>query len=73
VRVRAQPGWVFTPPEVQITCNSQSCNGGEDVNFQLSGFELSGHVEAAPAAVSCKAAAGETPSDFVMIGAVCGD
>ncbi|KAF6256204.1 hypothetical protein COO60DRAFT_1702424 [Scenedesmus sp. NREL 46B-D3] len=56
VQVRAQPGWVFTPQEVQISCSSQSCNGGEDVNFELTGFELRGHVEAAAAAASCKAA-----------------
>jgi hypothetical protein len=44
---------------VQISCSSQSCSGGEDVNFQLTGFELSGHVQAAAAAASCKAAPGE--------------
>lgn len=58
VRVRAQPGWVFSPQEVQISCSSQACNSGEDVNFELTGFELSGHVEAAAAAASCKAAPG---------------
>lgn len=58
VRVHAPPGWAFSPQEVQITCNQQSCNAGEDVNFELTGIDLSGHVEPGPASASCKAAAG---------------
>jgi hypothetical protein len=71
VRVRAQPGWVFKPQEVQISCSSESCNDGNDVNFELVGFELSGHVEAAPAAPSCKAAPGEVDSNCVLMHAGC--
>lgn len=54
--MQAQPGWLFTPSEVQITCDQQQCNNGDDVNFELTGLQLSGHVAPGPTSASCKAA-----------------
>jgi len=54
VRVKAPPGWVFTPEVVKITCDQEQCNAGADVNFELTGVELSGRIEPGPSAASCR-------------------
>eukprot|EP00775_Hariotina_reticulata_P012385 gene12385-12519_t len=54
VRVKALPGWVFTPSVVRITCDKEQCNDGADVNFELTGVELSGRIEPGPSAASCR-------------------
>jgi hypothetical protein len=55
VRVHGPQGWVFKPQELSIDCDSSSCNKGQDVNFEVAGVELSGHLQAGPVAASCKA------------------
>lgn len=55
VRVHGPQGWVFQPQELSISCDSSSCNGGADVDFEVTGVELSGHMQAGPVASSCKA------------------
>lgn len=55
VRVHGPQGWVFQPQELSISCDSSSCNSGADVNFEVTGVELSGHMQAGPVASSCKA------------------
>lgn len=61
VRVHGPQGWVFKPDQLSISCDSSSCNSGQDVNFEVSGVELSGHLQAGPVAASCKA---NTPPSF---------
>jgi len=61
VRVHGPQGWVFEPQQLSISCDSNSCNGGDDVNFAVTGVELSGHLQAGPVASSCKA---NTPPSF---------
>jgi hypothetical protein len=55
VRVHGPQGWVFQPQQLSVTCDSSSCNGGQDVNFEVTGVELSGHLQAGPVAKSCRA------------------
>lgn len=61
VRVHGPQGWVFEPQQLSISCDSNSCNSGDDVNFAVTGVELSGHLQAGPVASSCKA---NTPPSF---------
>ena len=56
VRASGEHGWTFNPAQVSVTCDSEKCHGGEDVDFQLTGLQITGHVEAAHAQASCKAA-----------------
>jgi hypothetical protein len=58
VRVSSQDGWSFIPEQVQISCGQGPCNSGADVNFQLAGLSLSGHVEATAVADGCNANGG---------------
>jgi hypothetical protein len=61
VRVHGPQGWVFEPQQLSISCDSSSCNSGQDVNFEVSGVELSGHLQPGPVASTCKA---NTPPSF---------
>jgi hypothetical protein len=62
VRVHGPPGWVFTPAAATISCDARGCNGGADVNFELSGVTLTGRIQPGPQASSCKAARSSQPS-----------
>jgi hypothetical protein len=64
VRVHGPQGWVFKPQELSIACDSSSCNGGQDVNFEVAGVELSGHLQAGPVATSCRA---NSPPSFAGV------
>lgn len=55
IRVHGPQGWVFAPQQLAISCDAGGCNGGTDVNFELVGLQLSGHVQAGSRASSCKA------------------
>eukprot|EP01122_Echinamoeba_exundans_P007456 TRINITY_DN2311_c0_g2_i2.p1 TRINITY_DN2311_c0_g2~~TRINITY_DN2311_c0_g2_i2.p1 ORF type:complete len:1254 (+),score=406.06 TRINITY_DN2311_c0_g2_i2:197-3958(+) len=44
IRVRSPVGWTFAPSEAPIEVASGKCNGDKDVNFELTGFTVSGQV-----------------------------
>lgn len=44
IQLRGPEGWRFVPESVPVSITNNLCNGGHDINFELTGFRLSGSV-----------------------------
>jgi hypothetical protein len=55
--------------QTSITCDARGCNGGADVNFELSGLLLSGRITPGAAPASCKVAG--SPPSFAGVSGEC--
>ncbi|CAI5509004.1 unnamed protein product [Closterium sp. Naga37s-1] len=49
IALRAPPGWSVDSPKM-VVVDAVSCNAGNDLDFHIHGFGLSGHLPAAPGA-----------------------
>ncbi|TVU21253.1 hypothetical protein EJB05_30878 [Eragrostis curvula] len=53
VRVKGPKGWSWKPETVPVVIDQNGCNGNADINFQFTGFMISGKVVGAVAGKSC--------------------
>jgi len=59
LRLKGPAGWHFSPASAPITIADGKCNDGHDINFELSGFQVTGSVEVD---AKCGAASAEAVS-----------
>ncbi|KAL9250005.1 BOS complex subunit NOMO1-like protein [Drosera capensis] len=65
IKVKAPEGWSWHPDKVPVFIDHTGCNGNEDINFQFTGFSLSGRVLGAVGGESCQSRDGG-PSDVAV-------
>nr|GMD60891.1 nodal modulator 3 [Ipomoea batatas]GMD63961.1 nodal modulator 3 [Ipomoea batatas]GMD70929.1 nodal modulator 3 [Ipomoea batatas] len=53
VKVKGPEGWSWDPEQVRVSVDHTGCNANEDVNFQFTGFTVSGRVVGAVGGESC--------------------
>ncbi|XP_052152388.1 uncharacterized protein LOC127770634 [Oryza glaberrima] len=53
VRVKGPKGWSWKPETVPVVIDQNGCNGNADINFQFTGFMISGKVVGAVGGKSC--------------------
>ncbi|KAG8045309.1 hypothetical protein GUJ93_ZPchr0008g12534 [Zizania palustris] len=53
VRVKGPKGWSWKPETVPVVIDQDGCNGNADINFQFTGFMISGKVTGAVGGKSC--------------------
>ncbi|KAL6850380.1 hypothetical protein ACP4OV_021007 [Aristida adscensionis] len=53
VRVKGPKGWSWRPETVPVVIDQNGCNGNADINFQFTGFMISGKVVGAVGGKSC--------------------
>ncbi|KAG2597104.1 hypothetical protein PVAP13_5KG190200 [Panicum virgatum] len=53
VRVKGPKGWSWKPETVPVVIDHNGCNGNADINFQFTGFMISGKVVGAVGGKSC--------------------
>ncbi|CAD6238726.1 unnamed protein product [Miscanthus lutarioriparius] len=58
VRVKGPKGWSWKPETVPVIVDHNGCNGNEDINFQFTGFMISGKVVGAVGGKSCSKGGG---------------
>ncbi|XP_031403144.1 nodal modulator 1 isoform X2 [Punica granatum] len=51
--VNGPEGWSWSPDKVPVVVDNAGCNGNEDINFQFTGFTISGRVVGAVGGESC--------------------
>uniref|UniRef100_A0A7N0VIJ7 Carbohydrate-binding-like fold protein n=1 Tax=Kalanchoe fedtschenkoi TaxID=63787 RepID=A0A7N0VIJ7_KALFE len=55
IHIKGPNGWSWDPQEVPVNVDHNGCNADEDINFQFTGFSLSGRVIGAVGGESCPA------------------
>ncbi|WVZ71463.1 hypothetical protein U9M48_020048 [Paspalum notatum var. saurae] len=58
VRVKGPKGWSWKPETVPVVIDHNGCNGNADINFQFTGFMISGKVVGAVGGKSCSKGGG---------------
>ncbi|XP_037405521.1 nodal modulator 1-like isoform X2 [Triticum dicoccoides] len=53
VRVKGPKGWSWKPETVPVVIDQNGCNGNADINFQFTGFTVSGKIVGAVGGKSC--------------------
>lgn len=53
LQINGQEGWSWDPNKVPVVVDHTGCNANEDINFQFTGFTLSGRVVGAVGGESC--------------------
>ncbi|KAI4319166.1 hypothetical protein MLD38_032798 [Melastoma candidum] len=53
LKVIGPEGWSWHPEKVAVTIDDTGCNANNDINFQFTGFSISGRVVGAVAGESC--------------------
>ncbi|KAL3649360.1 hypothetical protein CASFOL_005763 [Castilleja foliolosa] len=54
IKIKGPEGWTCAPEQVPVVVDHTGCNANEDINFQFTGFTLSGRVVGAVSGGSCK-------------------
>ncbi|KAF3436558.1 hypothetical protein FNV43_RR23650 [Rhamnella rubrinervis] len=62
IKINGPEGWSWDPDQVRVVVDDAGCNGNEDINFQFTGFTISGRVVGAIGGESCSLKNGG-PSD----------
>ena len=44
IHMEGRDGWIATPDKTHVSVDDAECNGGKDINFGFTGFEVSGQV-----------------------------
>ncbi|KAL5228006.1 hypothetical protein ABZP36_016271 [Zizania latifolia] len=78
VRVKGPKGWSWKPETVPVVIDQNGCNGNADINFQFTGFMISGKVMGAVGGKSCSKIGGPfgikvellTDSDELVVSAL---
>ncbi|GAB2282181.1 hypothetical protein Dimus_016732 [Dionaea muscipula] len=65
IKVKGPEGWSWNPDKVPVFIDHTGCNGNEDINFQFTGFTLSGRVIGAVGGESCQSKDGG-PSNMAV-------
>ncbi|CAA7388395.1 unnamed protein product [Spirodela intermedia] len=55
IKVRGPDGWSWEPEKVAVAIDQNGCNANADINFQFTGFMISGKVNGAVGGESCAA------------------
>ncbi|KAL0919007.1 hypothetical protein M5K25_011070 [Dendrobium thyrsiflorum] len=58
VKVKGPDGWSWEPDKVPVIVDKSGCNSNADINFQLTGFMVSGRVSGSVGGDSCPSKAG---------------
>ncbi|XP_020700628.1 nodal modulator 1 [Dendrobium catenatum] len=58
VKVKGPEGWSWEPDKVPVIVDKSGCNSNADINFQLTGFMVSGRVSGSVGGGSCPSKAG---------------
>ncbi|KAI0511559.1 hypothetical protein KFK09_012189 [Dendrobium nobile] len=58
VKVKGPEGWSWDPDKVPVIVDKSGCNSNADINFQLTGFMVSGRVSGSVGGGSCPSKAG---------------
>ncbi|KAK9281445.1 hypothetical protein L1049_004347 [Liquidambar formosana] len=53
VKINGPEGWSWDPDKVPVVVDHTGCNANEDINFQFTGFTISGRVVGAGGGESC--------------------
>ncbi|KAL6494630.1 hypothetical protein OROGR_031430 [Orobanche gracilis] len=53
IKTKGPEGWTCAPEQVPVVVDHTGCNANEDINFQVTGFTLSGRVVGAVSRGSC--------------------
>ncbi|XP_057966723.1 uncharacterized protein LOC131156786 isoform X2 [Malania oleifera] len=53
VEIKGPEGWSWNPDKVPVVVDQTGCNANEDINFQFTGFTLSGRIVGAVGGESC--------------------
>lgn len=53
VEIKGPEGWSWEPHKVPVSVDRNGCNANEDINFQFTGFTLSGRIMGAVGGKSC--------------------
>ncbi|EXB28568.1 hypothetical protein L484_009727 [Morus notabilis] len=53
IQIKGPDGWAWGPDKVRVVVDDDGCNGNEDINFQFTGFTISGRVVGAVGGESC--------------------
>ncbi|KAL6517503.1 hypothetical protein OROMI_033204 [Orobanche minor] len=53
IKTKGPEGWTCAPEQVPVVVDHTGCNANEDINFQFTGFTLSGRVVGAVSGGSC--------------------
>ncbi|KAF5196973.1 nodal modulator [Thalictrum thalictroides] len=62
IKIKGPEGWSWDPDKVPVVIDSSGCNTNADINFQFTGFTISGRVLGAVGGESCSSKDGG-PSD----------
>uniref|UniRef100_A0A1D1Y1N7 Nodal modulator 1 n=1 Tax=Anthurium amnicola TaxID=1678845 RepID=A0A1D1Y1N7_9ARAE len=73
VKVRGPDGWSWEPENVAVVINDNGCNANADINFQFTGFMISGKVKGAVGGESCSLKDGGPPDVKVELLSPSGD
>uniref|UniRef100_A0A164YXW9 Carbohydrate-binding-like fold protein n=1 Tax=Daucus carota subsp. sativus TaxID=79200 RepID=A0A164YXW9_DAUCS len=53
IKIKGPQGWSWDPIQVPVVVDHNGCNANEDINFQFTGFTVSGRVVGAVGGESC--------------------
>ncbi|KAK2968332.1 hypothetical protein RJ640_021721 [Escallonia rubra] len=53
IKIKGPEGWSWDPEQVPVVVDHTGCNANEDINFQFTGFSISGKVVGAVGGESC--------------------
>ncbi|GAB4830590.1 hypothetical protein Ancab_020356 [Ancistrocladus abbreviatus] len=73
IKVKGPTGWSWHPDKVPVVIDHMGCNRNEDINFQFTGFTLSGRVLGAVGGESCQSKNGGPASVAVELLSSIGD
>ncbi|KAK4778645.1 hypothetical protein SAY86_006173 [Trapa natans] len=71
--INGPEGWSWSPDKVSVVVDNAGCNGNEDINFQFTGFTLSGRVVGAVGGESCSVKSGGPSNVNVQLLSSTGD
>nr|XP_043609224.1 nodal modulator 1 [Erigeron canadensis] len=58
IKIKGPEGWSLDPDQVPVLVDHTGCNRNEDINFQFTGFSISGKIVGAVGGASCSSAEG---------------
>ncbi|KAL6576944.1 hypothetical protein OROMI_011220 [Orobanche minor] len=73
IKTKGPEGWTCAPVQVHVVVDHTGCNANEDINFQFTGFTLSGRVVGAVSGGSCPHISGGPTSVNVKLSSPSGN
>ncbi|CAA0829041.1 Carbohydrate-binding-like fold [Striga hermonthica] len=73
IKIKGPEGWTYAPEQVPVIVDHKGCNANEDINFQFTGFSLSGRVVGAVSGGHCSHRSGGPSNVNVKLSSPSGD